>query len=384
MSNDQAQDTLERQHYSYFLAAKNLNNKISSLSGYRNGSPTPQPIELIQRKVLPTPWIAIATKPMNELPRKYVPQKDPNNGKENKVYAEDLPEYLLTDYAYKKIRPTPWLHDEYDFTYNRAKPVISVAKYVIPDTMAQKPSQPAVQFQDMYHIDDIDDYKPEEPYGYLQDQNKRREVNRPKKNWANLFRPRDADYNNTLSSLQAQNRQLFHPNNNTLPKYNVSLKVYPQIITAPSVQNGKTPTPLLPNSYKHVTILKPKDIYTRTDNREYNLLLTNDSKIHILMKDPNPYEAVILRFPHTVTQAYARSPKSKPGKFISQINMEHLLKEMEMGSEINKKSQRSMNRRKGELRGQFGTFIVAVFLGFMSVGCSRSLFRQYENFSSSS
>lgn len=308
---------------------------------------------------------------MKEKPLKNKPKE--NEKSQYELYDKNKSIFTPADiyYPYNILKPKSTFREEYDFTYSRAKPV----KYVTPDNTSFIPAHVAIQIQDLYHMDDFNNnFRPPDPF---YDPNKRRNVNKPKELWPNLFQPKSAilDIRSKLTELLKENDRLFQPNINPSAKYNVSVKVYQQPINSPIPRNSISPI-LSPKSTKQVTFLKPKDIYTQTHDREtYNLLLTNDSKIHILTKDPIPYEAVIFRFPHQVSQAYAQRSKAKQSKTITQLNLEQLLEEMSKGSEITRNTQRSTNKRLDiPMEGQFVGPCLVDFVVICRLLCSLLLY----------
>lgn len=109
---------------------------------------------------------------------------------------------------------------------------------------------------------------------------------------------------------------------------------------------------------KHVTILRNKDLLTRPND---NILWSEDTKTHVLTKAPNPYETVLLRpVPSVraeVTSNYNHNTKIPrvADKIYSALDLEHLLSQMEVESEVNRNLGRSADRNRdataaGQLR----------------------------------
>lgn len=107
---------------------------------------------------------------------------------------------------------------------------------------------------------------------------------------------------------------------------------------------------------KHVTILKTKDLKTRPID---NILWNQETKLHVLTKAPNPYETVLLR---PVPNARAELPSNhNPNaknpriaeKTYTTLDLEHLLSQMEVESEVNRNLGRSADKnRDGTAAGQ--------------------------------
>ncbi|XP_063831692.1 putative epidermal cell surface receptor [Ostrinia nubilalis] len=100
---------------------------------------------------------------------------------------------------------------------------------------------------------------------------------------------------------------------------------------------------------KHVTILRTKDLKTRPSE---NNLWSQDTKTHVLTKAPNPYETVLLRpVPNVrteVTSNYNHNAKIPriAEKTYSALDLEHLLSQMEVESEVNRNLGRSADRNR--------------------------------------
>jgi hypothetical protein len=109
---------------------------------------------------------------------------------------------------------------------------------------------------------------------------------------------------------------------------------------------------------KHVTILRNKDLKTLkpTDNSH---LWTEETKTHLLTKAPNPYETVLLRpVPNAMTDIItnydpnAKTPRIAE-KTYSALDLERLLSQMEVESEVNRNLGRSADKsRDSGLTGQ--------------------------------
>lgn len=97
-----------------------------------------------------------------------------------------------------------------------------------------------------------------------------------------------------------------------------------------------------PNSGKHVTVLKSKDLRPLKESG----IWVQDTKTHVLNKLPNPYESVLM---NAVISRKGHTAKSKhktinPKKSPSTINLEHLLSQMELESEVNRNLGRSADQ----------------------------------------
>lgn len=120
---------------------------------------------------------------------------------------------------------------------------------------------------------------------------------------------------------------------------------------------------------KHVTILRTKDLVKNTRPNDDNALWTQDTKTHVLTKAPNPYETVLLRpVPNVRTELsskainIAKNPRIAE-KTYSALDLEHLLSQMEVESEVNRNLGRSADKNlDASVQGQLQTVCKFVFV----------------------
>lgn len=109
---------------------------------------------------------------------------------------------------------------------------------------------------------------------------------------------------------------------------------------------------------KHVTILKTKILNVPKPSDAYDSFWPHDTKTHVLTKLPNPYETVLLRAVQNPKHAKTSTSSQKlnslqvPSKPYSAIDLEHLLNQMEVQSEVNRNLGRSADKNQGNTAGQ--------------------------------
>ncbi|KOB75087.1 putative epidermal cell surface receptor, partial [Operophtera brumata] len=104
-----------------------------------------------------------------------------------------------------------------------------------------------------------------------------------------------------------------------------------------------------PSHGKHITVLRSKDLKPVTHDED--ILRSQDWNTHVLSKQPNPYESVMLRpipspkknVPRTHSQKliYPQVPKMP-----STLNLERFLSQLEVESEVNKNLGRSADKNR--------------------------------------
>ncbi|XP_052756461.1 putative epidermal cell surface receptor isoform X3 [Galleria mellonella] len=103
---------------------------------------------------------------------------------------------------------------------------------------------------------------------------------------------------------------------------------------------------------KHITILRSKDFKTAIPPNNVNdiNLWGQDTKTHLLSKVPNPYETVLLRaVPNTKIEVSPTLNGKGPhnsDKAYTALDLEHLLNQMEVESEVNRNLGRSADKNK--------------------------------------
>lgn len=153
---------------------------------------------------------------------------------------------------------------------------------------------------------------------------------------------------NTWPEFPKHQQKMFEPSvKNSSVNYHV-----PNVILAKS--SSRDPSQLR----KHVTILNTKDFKSlKPTERYHEVLWHDDTKAHhVLTKEPNPYETVLLR---PVANAKLDAPSSysprsrarMPGKSPSALDLEHLLNQMEVESVVNKNLGRSAVKDPGDSAG---------------------------------
>lgn len=102
---------------------------------------------------------------------------------------------------------------------------------------------------------------------------------------------------------------------------------------------------------KHVTILRTKDLTVKNQRPNDNTVMwVQDAKTHVLTKAPNPYETVLLRpIPNAMTQVASKNTLNSKipriaEKTYSALDLEHLLTQMEVESEVNRNLGRSADK----------------------------------------
>lgn len=128
--------------------------------------------------------------------------------------------------------------------------------------------------------------------------------------------------------------------------------------TPNSLLNKKITVHSTYNSHgKHVTILRSKDVKGTTPIYDEDASWTQDSNTHILSKQPSPYETVLLRAVQSPKNNVPTIPNPKYNppqvqKAYSTINLEHLLSQMELESEVNRNLGRSADKNQEAGIGQ--------------------------------
>lgn len=109
---------------------------------------------------------------------------------------------------------------------------------------------------------------------------------------------------------------------------------------------------------KHVTIFRTKDLKQQKSNNNVihnKALWSLNSKIQELTKAPNPYETVLYRvMPNARAQlkpTYNQNVKALTTKTYSSLDLERLLSQMEVESEVNRNLGRSADKNK-DVAGQ--------------------------------
>nr|XP_037876204.1 putative epidermal cell surface receptor isoform X1 [Bombyx mori] len=168
----------------------------------------------------------------------------------------------------------------------------------------------------------------------------------------------------TIHSYNSEQNKIFsHPKQAT-PSYfeptrvNIS-STYSANSNPPFLFNTKTDASLR-NTRKHVTMLKTKDIHTLKPNNNVLTkgLWTPDQNTHLLTKSPNPYETVLLRaVPNvkmdTKSTLTGNEKISQPlGKKYTSLDLEHLLGQMEVESEVNRNLGRSADKSQDIAAGE--------------------------------
>lgn len=151
-----------------------------------------------------------------------------------------------------------------------------------------------------------------------------------------------------LSELQ---QTLFQPASNN----SVDYRVIPRVI--PPQTNTNTPRDKS-QLRKHVTLLNTKTVKNPKPPDMYQVLRLEDPKAHhVLTKEPNPYETVLLRpVPNAKPDAhstFAHSSKNThmSGKSYTALDLEQMLNQMEVESVVNKNLGRSADKAPGDAAG---------------------------------
>ncbi|CAH0756156.1 unnamed protein product [Diatraea saccharalis] len=153
-----------------------------------------------------------------------------------------------------------------------------------------------------------------------------------------------------IASLKST-QSLFKPivENETTPSSSKSMQ-------RPHTYDSIAREPIQVSRSKHVTILRNKDLKS-LKAAENNQLWTETTKTHLLTKAPNPYETVLLRaVPNAkidILSNYDRESKSPriAEKTYSTLDLEHLLSQMEVESEVNRNLGRSADKSR-DVAGQ--------------------------------
>lgn len=125
---------------------------------------------------------------------------------------------------------------------------------------------------------------------------------------------------------------------------------------------------------KHVTILKTKDMKSPKPTEMYHdVLWEDDSKAHhVLTKDPNPYETVLLRpvlnSKPDVASTYTQNSKATHmgTKTYTTLDLEHLLNQMDVETVANKNLGRSADKDPGDPAGLLPRLGVCVLLNILT------------------
>ncbi|KAH9630788.1 hypothetical protein HF086_001016 [Spodoptera exigua] len=155
---------------------------------------------------------------------------------------------------------------------------------------------------------------------------------------------------NTMHDMHVQN--LFEP---VLPNNTVDYHI-PHVILPQTNARDQA-------FRKHVTILKTKDMKSLKPTEMYHdVLWEDDSKAHhVLTKEPNHYETVLLRpvlnSKPDVASTYTQNSKATHmgSKSYTTLDFEHLLNQMDMESVANKNLGRSADKDPGEPAGHSTT-----------------------------
>ncbi|CAH2264159.1 jg8112 [Pararge aegeria aegeria] len=148
------------------------------------------------------------------------------------------------------------------------------------------------------------------------------------------------------------NQPYFDPNihkkfNNDYTTINLRNKMLPSSIDYP---NPKSHTSL----GKHVTIMQNKESIAglRTDIK--SSMWRKDLDTHLLTKEPNPYETVLHKVSsnpkaelHSLFNPIMKEVPKTPIKTYSSLDLEHLLNQMELESEVNRNTGRSADKSHG-------------------------------------
>lgn len=104
---------------------------------------------------------------------------------------------------------------------------------------------------------------------------------------------------------------------------------------------------------KLTTVMKTKDLKTAGTNDYLSTLWRKNTEKHLLNKEPNPYETVLLRVPNTqseIKSTFVPSAKDIPRistKTYSTLDLERLLNNMELETEVNRNLGRSADKSRG-------------------------------------
>ncbi|KAG6464356.1 hypothetical protein O3G_MSEX014459 [Manduca sexta] len=111
-------------------------------------------------------------------------------------------------------------------------------------------------------------------------------------------------------------------------------------------------------THKQVTVLRTNDVQNvKTTNNQHNDIIWRQNDKHLLTKAPNPYETVLLRaVPNahidTVPASTTNTKIRYAGKPYSSLDLEHLLSQMEIESEVNRNLGRSADKNQEAAAGQ--------------------------------
>lgn len=104
---------------------------------------------------------------------------------------------------------------------------------------------------------------------------------------------------------------------------------------------------------KLTTVMKTKDLKTAGTSDFKSTLWRKNTEKHLLNKEPNPYETVLLRVPNTqseIKSTFVPSAKDIPRistKTYSTLDLERLLNNMELETEVNRNLGRSADKSRG-------------------------------------
>lgn len=133
--------------------------------------------------------------------------------------------------------------------------------------------------------------------------------------------------------------QMQDPNNRS------SIQIRPKVMqNSLSYKNRHPEEQNVHSSYgKQMTVLRNKDLNVIRPANNNNKGIWHDTKAHVLIKAPNPYETVLLRPISHPDPNYQRNSKT-PLASGSPLDLEHLVSQMEMESEVNRPLGRSADK----------------------------------------
>lgn len=153
--------------------------------------------------------------------------------------------------------------------------------------------------------------------------------NDPYKSAQNYFQPK-LQTNKIITHFKSQGPQ--NINSNQLNNLNHDLNNTPEKLT---------------------TVMKTKDLKTAGTSDFKSTLWRKNTEKHLLNKEPNPYETVLLRVPNTkseIKSTFVPSAKDIPRistKAYSTLDLERLLNNMELETEVNRNLGRSADKSRG-------------------------------------
>ncbi|XP_038207030.1 uncharacterized protein LOC119828818 isoform X3 [Zerene cesonia] len=173
----------------------------------------------------------------------------------------------------------------------------------------------------------------------------------PEFNKKKVFNPLDTSNNGVDMVDAADSKYLFEPSRNKST----------EMISLSSIHHPKSHTVsnnhIIQNSQgKYVTILRNKDVQSIKSNAVETASWKPDIIKHLLKKEPNPYETVLLRaLPNTQMHSAIKSSFSNPNNpaiKYSTIDLENILSQMEIESEVNRNLGRSAEKSRPTAAGQ--------------------------------